>query len=138
METGGSMFGKRQKRAREGLAAATLLFEAAKANDQDRVLELLTGDETTDDGLAQALMLFWGIAAEVPTVRERLEEVAQQVSDEVRPAFETSFAVLDTGNQHLFRPRTATAQMTFISVIVKVIADDPEGELLLRQMVGLS
>jgi hypothetical protein len=78
------------------------------------------------------------IAAEVPSVRERLEEIAEEVSNEIYPALETSFEVMDTGNQHLFRPQTATAQMTFIAVIVKVIADDPEAEELLLQTLGMS
>ncbi len=132
------MIGKKQKRIREGLSAASLLFVAAKNGDQDRILGLMTGPDTTEDGIAQALMLFWGVAAEVPSVRARLEEIADEIDPKVRQAFTTSFLAIDSGNKDAFRPETASAQMTFIAVIVKVIADDPEGERLLRQTLGLS
>jgi hypothetical protein len=132
------MFGKRRERVRAGKAAAALLYQAAKRDDQDQILDILTGDKTTDDGVAQALMLFWGIAAEVPSVRTRLGEIAKEVPDDVRPAFKTSLDVIETGNQHLFQPKTARAQIAFIAVIVKVIADDPQGERLLHQVLRLA
>ncbi len=79
----------------------------------------MTGTETTEDGTAQALMLFWGIAADVPSVRERLEEIAAQVDAKYRQAFTTSFVAIDAGNKDAFRPETAMAQMIFIAYIAK-------------------
>jgi len=133
------MFSKKStKRINEGLFAATLLYEAAKNGDQERISDLITGPETTEDGIAQALMFFWGIAADVPTVRQRLEEIANQIDAKHRQAFTTSFTVMDTGNKDAFQPQTLVAQMEFISSIVRVIASDTEGERLLRQLLGLN
>jgi hypothetical protein len=131
------MFGKKKRdSSKEGLDTACLLYQAALSNDRDLVLSLITGPETTDNGLAKALLLFWGIASEVPTVRAKLAEVTEQVPPQIQPAFRTSLTVIDTGNQHAFRPETALAQQTFIAVIVKVIADDPQGRELMQDVTS--
>ena len=132
------MFGKKQQRIEEGVLAAELLYVAARSNDPNRILEVLTGPETTEDGIAQALMLFWSIIQEVPSVRSELEAIAETSDPKIRPAFITSFRAIDRGDKNLFRPETAVAQMVFIATSVKVITDDPEGERILRQRVGLS
>ena len=131
------MFGKKDARNKLIARTALKLYMAVLAGDKGELHELMTGPESDDDGTAGALMLFWAIASEVPSVRARLGEAAAATDPKYRRAFTTSLIVIDTGNQHAFQPESAVAQMLFIGTILAIIANDPEGSEALEDAISV-
>lgn len=70
------MFGKEDARKKLIARTALKLYMAVLAGDKSELYDLMTGPESDDDGTAGALMLFWAIAREVPSVRAGLGEAA--------------------------------------------------------------
>ena len=131
------MFGKKDARKKLIARTALTLYMTVLAGDKGELHEFMTGPESDDDGTAGALMLFWAIAREVPSVRARLGEAAAATDPKYQRAFNTSLIVIDTGNQHAFQPESAVAQMLFIGTILAIIANDPEGSEALEDAISV-
>ena len=96
---------------------ALTLYMAVLAGDKGELHEFTTGPESDDDGTAGALMLFWAIDREVPSVRARLGEAAAATDPKYQRSFTTSLMVIGT--------------------ILSIIANDPEGSEALEEAISV-
>ena len=114
--------GKKDRSRRLGIATASLLAEAARSGDTERVGQLIFGPETTDEGVMRALVLFIHLAHDHPEVIEMLRQTAMEMPDSASTAFRTGIRCAEIGDSTSFQGGTPVGQGLFISVIARAVA----------------
>lgn len=113
---------KKDRERRLGVTTASLLVEAARSGDRDRVAELIFGPETTDEGLSKALVLFIHLAHEHLDVIQVVIDSAGDMPASAEMAFRTGIQCAKIGNATNFHGGNATGQALFIAVIARAVA----------------
>ncbi len=118
------LFGKSKKDrvSRLGVTTASLLVEAARSGDRERVAQLIFGPETTDEGIMRALVLFIHLAHDHPDVLQLVRETAAEMPESAETAFRTGIRCAEVGNATNFQGGNTTGQALFIAVIARAVA----------------
>lgn len=113
---------KKDRLGRLGVTTASLLVEAARSGDRDRVAQLIFGPETTDEGIKRALVLFIHLAHQNPDVLQLVKDTAAEMPESAEMAFRTGIRCAEVGNATNFYGGNATGQALFIAVIARAVS----------------
>jgi len=113
---------KQDRLKRLGVTTASLLVEAARSADVDRVSDLIFGPETTEEGVQQALVFLILLAHEHPDVLELVRDAWSEMPDKADTAFRTGIRCAEVGSASSFQGGSVTGQALFIAVLVRAVA----------------